>query len=140
MLVDADVEPGKFLDIEDFERCGLLAALVATGGLPDLKHGHQPFGQVQRLTLAGGLGHLLDGRGPHQHVSLDAETAFGDMAGPSDATLPRMGSATALRIDDAELPVRAAGVLGDEFVQGLLRRHTAFQQFQAIDAEIGIDP
>ena len=84
MLVDPEIEAGIALFMKDLERGGLLAALVAAGGLSRFEHQQQAFVEFQRRAFLEGRRHRLDRLGTGQHVALTG-TCSGPSRGPPRA-------------------------------------------------------
>ena len=84
VVVGADVQVGVGVGRADFQRGGLLAALVPAGGLARLHRRHQPFRHRAARGEVGPHGRL-DDRRAGQHVAGDRHVLAADMPGPGDA-------------------------------------------------------
>ena len=62
--------------------------------------------------------HRLDDLGTDEDVALDRVAGAGHPARPVEALRPGVGGGVAVDVDDADLPVLAAGVLLDQPLQG----------------------
>ena len=121
------------------QRGGLLAALVAAGGLARLQRGDQAARERQRGIRGVGLRGLLDHGGARQHVAGDREALAGRVAAPVDAGRAGMRRDAAVAIHDVDLAVVAAFVAFGQDLDDLLGRHFVLQEHQAVRAIERID-
>ncbi len=131
VIVDAQVEARIVLVGMDAQRRGLLAALVAAGGLARGHRREQALGE----RLAGGGDERLGGRlqdgGAGEHVAGDAEVVVQLMAAPIDAVRSGVSRGEAARADEMQLALGAAIVGVGEAGHDLFGRDAVGEQLES---------
>src|SRR3954452_6186110 len=118
-------------DSLDDDSGGLLAALVAPGGLPCLERRDETMCQWADRLLER-LRHLFHHRRSGEDVPLYREARADAMACPVEALGPGEGGSASIRGDHTELARLASGVVGEHVRERVLGRGAALELIECL--------
>src|SRR5215207_548616 len=119
MVVDAQVQKAIVIAtipatlLHDEQRRRLFPPRVSARRLPGVQRSEKPPGEVPGSCLKG-LCHHLYGLPPDEDVALGGVVLASNTPGPLEALAPCKGRRAAPGVDDAQLPVLALIVGGDQ--------------------------
>jgi hypothetical protein len=134
VLVDAQVDEGVGLTVDDPDGGRLAAATIAACRLAGHQGGEQSVGEVGvRRSQERGL-HRLEHRRSGEEVAGYGDALPDAMPGEGVGLAAGEGRRAAGRVDDGELAPLDVGVPGDERRPNLLRRRAGAEQVESVHA------